>query len=311
MITGLVLLGFGVLLAWFGGGWFVDGAVGLAQRARWPAAVIGATVAAFGTSSPELMVAIHAAFDGVPQVSFGDVLGSSVVNVSLVLALVMVLRGLGTGADAAGRDWLVALLLPGLVMLLIQDGHFSRDNAFVLLVVFVVWLSLVIRQATVHAAAQRDAEPDASSLPAGKVWLQVLGGLAVLIAAAQLVVHGSTAVASALGWSTFVVGAIVVAIATSTPELATTLIATLKGHDEVGLSNILGSNIFNVAFVAAIVGLIRPFDVKVPEVMPSLWFGMVTVALLWSRPAARLGRWRGLLLLGCYAAYVAMTVGGH
>lgn len=309
MITGILLLAVGVLLAWFGGHWFVDGAVGLAHRARWPAAVVGATVAAFGTSSPELMVAIHAAKDGVPQVSFGDVLGSSVVNVALVLALVMIIRKMKAGEDAGGRDWLVALWLPGLVFLLVRDGWFSRTDSVVLLAVFAAWLTMVIRQARSYAAEQMtlDFTPPETQ---GHVWGKVLGGLAVLIVAAQFVVHGGTSVATALGWSTFVVGAVVVAVATSTPELATTLIATLKGHDDVGMSNILGSNIFNVAFIAAIVGLISPFQVNVPEVMPSLWMGIATVGLLWSPQGSLLGRWRGVTLLACYATYVTLTIKG-
>lgn len=309
MISGILFLAIGVLLAWFGGDWFVDGSVGLAKRARWPAAVVGATVAAFGTSSPELMVAIHAAKDGVPQVSFGDVLGSSVVNVALVMALVMVVRGMKAGEDAGGRDWMMALCLPGLVVLLVRDGWFSRGDALVLLAVFATWLTLVIRQARAHAAVQvsTDAMPSHGQ---GNVWWKVLGGLGLLIIAAQFVVHGGTAVAASLGWSTFIVGAVVVAIATSTPELATTLIATLKGHDDVGMSNILGSNIFNVAFITSVVGLMHPFAVNVPEVLPSLWMGVVTVGLLWSPRRTTLGRWRGLVLLACYATYVVLTVRG-
>ncbi|MFC5457396.1 sodium:calcium antiporter [Prosthecobacter fluviatilis] len=295
----------GVVLAWFGGELFVRGGVGLAAWARWPAAVIGVTVAAFGTSSPELMVAVHSAMDGVPQISLGDVLGSNVVNVSLVLALVLAFSGMKAEDGGVWRDWFVALLAPGLVYALLMDGWFSRQDAVIMMACFFTWLFVVIRHARAHAAA--------SAAPVEKVSVsKMLGfslvGLLVLIGAAQFVVHGGKGVAAALGWSPFVVGAVVVAVATSTPELATTLIARMRGHHDVGLGNILGSNIFNVLFIASVAALIHPYAVRLPEIMPCLLFGAVTTLLIIPGLDGSIPRWRGIVLLALYAAYMVLTL---
>jgi len=308
MTTSILLLLAGVVLAWFGGTLFVDGAVGLARWARWPVAVIGVTVAAFGTSSPELMVAIHAAKDGVPEISLGDVLGSNIVNIALILALVLSLSGMKAEDDGVRRDWAWALAAPFIMAAVLWDGWFSRVDALILMGLFVLWLTLVVRHARRHAArnVEEIIEAGRASLP--KTVLLVLLGLAMLIGAAQFVVHGGKGVALALGWSPFVVGAVVVAVATGTPELATTIIARLRGHHDVGLGNILGSNVFNALFIAALAALIQPYAVKPPELVPSLVFGVVTTVLILPGRGGNLGRWRGFVLLGLYALYVAMTL---
>ncbi|MFN7561057.1 MAG: calcium/sodium antiporter [Prosthecobacter sp.] len=305
MHTSLWMLLAGVVLAWFGGEFFVRGGVGLARWLRWPSAVIGVTVAAFGTSSPELLVAIHAALEGVPEISLGDVLGSNVVNVALVLALVLALSGMKTEDDGVRRDWLISLLVPGVVYALLMDGWFSRLDAAFMLLGFFGWLIIVIRHARRHAAAGPEA---AETVSPAKTIFTTLFGLGLLIVAAQFVVHGGKGIAQALGWSPFIVGAVVVAAATSTPELATTLIARARGHHDVGLGNILGSNIFNVLFIAAVAALIQPYSVKMPEIMPSLAFGIGTTLLILPGRGGHLGRWRGFVLLLLYAAFVTFTM---
>ncbi len=305
MTESMLMLLVGIVLAWFGGELFVQGGVGLARWLRWPSAVIGVTVAAFGTSSPELMVAIHAALDGLPQISLGDVLGSNVVNISLVLALVLCLSGMKAEDGGVRRDWFVSLLVPGVVYLLLMDGWFSRLDALVMMAGFLAWLLAVIRHARRHAAAA--VEPGEAVSPA-KVLLTLAAGLALLIGAAQFVIHGGKGVAEALGWSPFIVGAVVVAAATSTPELATTLIARLRGHHDVGLGNILGSNIFNALFIAAVAALIQPYAVRLPEILPSLAFGVLTMLLILPARDGSIDRWRGFSLLAVYAAFVWLTV---
>lgn len=295
----------GVVLAWFGGELFVRGGVGLAAWARWPTAVIGVTVAAFGTSTPELMVAIHAACDGVPQISLGDVLGSNVVNVSLVLALVLSFSGMKAEDSGVLRDWFISLLVPGIVYVLLMDGWFSRLDAMIMMGIFFVWLTVVICHARAHSATH--AAP-VQKVPVVKMLGFSLLGLVLLIGAAQFVVHGGKAVALALGWSPFIVGAVIVAVATSTPELATTVIARMRGHHDVGLGNILGSSIFNAFFIASVAALIQPYKVNLPEIMPSLVFGALTTLLIIPGPGGHIGRSRGVMLLGIYAMYVMLSL---
>lgn len=296
----------GVVLAWFGGELFVKGGVGLAAWARWPTAVIGVTVAAFGTSSPELLVAVDASLAGVPQISLGDVLGSNVVNVSLVLALVLSHSGMKAEDGGVRRDWLVSLLSPALIYVLLMDGWFSRLDALILLACFGVWMLVVVRHARAHAASR---PAPVEKVPMFRMVFCILLGLGMLIVAAQFVVHGGRGVALALGWSPFIVGAVVVALATSTPELATTLISRMRGHHDVGLGNILGSNIFNVLFIAAVAALIRPYPVKLPELLPSLLFGVVTTLLIMPGRGGHIGHWRGRLLLVIYAFYLVLSLG--
>ncbi|MCB1279355.1 calcium/sodium antiporter [Prosthecobacter sp.] len=305
MTESILYLIAGVVLAWFGGELFVKGGVGIAHWAHWPKAVVGVTVAAFGTSSPELMVAINAALDGVPNISLGDVLGSNVVNIALVLALVLSISGMKAEDEGVRRDWTVALLVPGALYGLLYDGWFSRIDALILLSGFALWLLVVIRHARAHARRQ---VPHAHRVSPVKPMLYVVAGLGLLIVAAQFVVTGGKGVALALGWSPFIVGAVVVAAATSTPELATTLISRVRGHHDVGLGNILGSNIFNMLGIASVAALIQPYAVKMPEIQPSLWFGALTVLLILPAKCGSIRRWRGVLLLSLYLAYVLLTL---
>lgn len=301
----ILMLVAGVVLAWFGGEFFVKGGVGLARWARWPTAVIGVTVAAFGTSSPELLVAINAAVGGVPQISLGDVLGSNVVNISLVLAIVLAMSGMKVEDDGMRRDWLVALLVPVALYVLLADGWFSRADAAMLMTGFFVWLLVVIRHARKNATIRTET---GERISLGKTIFFVALGLGMLLGAAQFVVMGGRGVATALGWSPFVVGAVVVAVATGTPELATTIISRLRGHDDVGLGNILGSNVFNALFIAAVAAMIHPYAVKLPEIAPSLLFGVITTLLILPGKGGALGRWRGFVLLGIYGLYIVLTL---
>lgn len=304
----LTLIG-GVVLAWFGGEWFVRGSVNLATWARWPAAVVGATVAAFGTSSPELMVGINSAVEKVPQLSFGDVMGSNVVNVGLVLGIALCTARMEVARGVVRRDLTVVLLLPVLAGVLLWDGLFSRFDAAILLLLFVGWLVQLVRSARAFSAEQKAvpiSEGPEESLR--RSLGHTLIGLLLLFAASYLVVRGGKGIALALGWSEFVVGAVVVAVATSTPELATTLVARMRGHDDVSLGNILGSNIFNTAFIVGVVAMIRPFHMQVQEVMPSLIMGCATALLLLPTRSRLLGRRRGWILLGLYAIFVVWTL---
>jgi cation:H+ antiporter len=306
MTIAILYLLAGVALAWFGGELFVRGGVGLAAWARWPTAVIGVTVAAFGTSAPELMVAVHAAHDGVPQISLGDVLGSNVVNVSLVLALVLSFSGIKAEDSGVLRDWFIALLVPGVVYALLMDGWFSRTDAVIMMGCFFAWLWVVISHARAHASAHAAAPVE--KVPVGKMLGFILLGLVLLIGSAQFVVHGGKTIATALGWSPFIVGAVIVAVATSTPELATTVIARMRGQHDVGLGNILGSSIFNAFFIASVAALIQPYKVNLPEIMPSLTFGALTTLLIIPGPGGYIGRFRGVLLLVIYAFYISLSM---
>ena len=297
-----VALGLGVVCAGIGGELFVRGAVGLAHWARISPGIIGATVAAFATSSPELSVSINAALGGKPQIALGDALGSNIVNVALILALALVISGIQSPRDSVKRDFPVALLIPIITGVLFLDGGLSRFDGLLMLSMFLAWLVAAI----VEARKQRSAAEEVLGEHRG--WLVVLScavGLAFLVAAGNLIVAGARGIAIAFGIDEFIIGATIVAVGTSVPELATTVIAKLRGHDEVGLGTILGSNIFNGIFIVAVAAIIHPITVAWREVAIALVFGLVAVAFTYPTRTGFIERRRGVLLLVLYAAYLA------
>lgn len=293
----------GVICAGIGGELFVRGAVGLAFWARVSPGIIGATVAAFATSSPELSVAINAAMAGQPQISLGDALGSNVVNVALILALALLISGIQSPRDSIKRDFPVALLIPIITGVLFLDGELSRFDGLLMLSLFIAWLVTAV----IEARKQRSATE--AILGEHRWWLVVvscIAGLTFLVAAGNLIVTGARGIAISFGIDEFIIGATIVAVGTSVPELATTVIAKLRGHDEVGLGTILGSNIFNGIFIVAIAAIIYPITVDWREVAVTLAFGLVALVFTYPTRKGFIGRWRGVLLLALYAVYLAI-----
>lgn len=294
-----LILGF--VCAGAGGELFVRGIVGVARVTRVPPGIVAVTLAAFATSSPELTVAINAAGAGTPEISLGDALGSNVVNVALILGLTAAVAAIRTPRDGVRRDFPATLMAPLLLAALAYDGTLSRADGLALLVAFVLWLTLTIIEAWKRRSAAE------AVLGETRPWLAVTQcalGLGLLVAAGRLIVVGGLGIGTALGLDAFVVGATLVAVGTSIPELATALISRWRGHDEVGLGTILGSNIFNGLFIIGVAATIAPIRVAWNEVAVSLIFGLVTVAVVFPGRGGAIGRGRGLLLLALYAIYV-------
>jgi cation:H+ antiporter len=300
-----VALAVGVICAGIGGELFVRGVVGIAHWARVSAGIIGATVAAFATSSPELSVAISSAMAKKPEISLGDALGSNVVNVALILAIPVLISGIKSAPDSVSRELPVALFAPMLTAILALDGVLSRIDGVVLLCVFIIWLTSI----SLEVRKQRSAAEKVLGEQRG--WLAMILcviGLLFLVAAGHFIVTGAKGIALAFGIPTFVIGATIVAIGTSVPELATTIIAKIRKHDEVGLGTILGSNIFNGLLIIAVAAIIYPIQIALREVMLALMFGIIVMILIVPMRDGHIGRGRGLLLLGLYVVYVVMML---
>jgi len=298
-------LAFGVVCAGVGGELFVRGVVGIALWARISAGIVGATVAAFATSSPELSVAISSALAKKPEISLGDALGSNVMNVALILAIPIIMKGIKSSPNSVQRDYPFALFAPILTVILALDGELSRLDGVLLLAAFIFWLVIVM----LEVRRQRSATEKVLGEKRG--WLAILlsvAGFLCLIAAGQFIVTGAKGIALSFGIDEFVIGATIVAIGTSIPELATSIISIARGHDEVGVGTILGSNIFNGLFIISVAAIIYPIKIHLGEVLPVLAFGLVTVILIWPPGHGYIGRARGLLLLALYAAYVIVTL---
>jgi cation:H+ antiporter len=305
MLTDSVTLLLGVLLAGVGGELFVRGAVGIATAARVPPGIVGATVAAFATSSPELTVAVTSGLEGRPELALGDALGSNVANVGLVLGSVLLIGPMRMAGGVVRRDIAAALSIPAVTGLLALDGVLGATDAGVLLVLFATWLGASLTVARRERSAAEDVLGERAPARA-LLWSAV--GLVLLVLAGRLIVSSTKGLGADLGLDAFVVGVVFVAIGTSVPELATAVIARVRGHDEVGLGTILGSNVFNGALIVPVAALLSPIDVEWGEIAVSLAFGLALVVLIVPAGGAVLGRARGIVLLGGYASSVVVLL---
>ncbi|MBI2994567.1 MAG: sodium:calcium antiporter [Gammaproteobacteria bacterium] len=293
----------GVVFAGAGGELFVRGAVGLARWLRISPGIIGATVAAFATSSPELSVAISSALAGDPAIALGDGLGSNVVNVALILGAVLLISGIHAPRQSVKRDFPVALLVPVVTAALVVDGELSRIDGSLMLGMFLAWISATVIEARrQHSAAGQVLGEHKRGLAIAACVV----GLAFLVSAGILIVRGAKGIAVDFGIDEFIVGATVVAIGTSAPELATSIVAKLRGHDEVGLGTILGSNIFNGLFIISVAAVIHPIAVAWREILIALVFGVVSLAFTIPPASGYIERRRGIALLMLYTAYLGV-----
>jgi cation:H+ antiporter len=292
----------GVLCAGGGGELFVRGTVGIASALRIAPGIIAATIAAFATSSPEFTVSLTAALAGTPQIALGDALGSNVVNVALILGVAVLIVPIAAPRYAIRRDFPTALVVPVIIGVLLIDGVLSRLDGFLLLGLFAGWLIMAVRE------ARRQRSSAAEVLGEQKPWRALLAGVAglvLLVLAGRLIVTGATGIATAHGLDAFLIGATIVALGTSVPELATAIISGLRGHEEVGLGTILGSNIFNGLLIIGMASSIAPITIGLQEVAPALILGLAALALTYPPTTGVIGRRRGVILLGVYAAYLA------
>lgn len=308
----LALIFTGFILLARGAAWLVDGGATLARRFGVSSLVIGLTVVAWGTSMPEIVVSGYAAFEGRPASSLGNVLGSNVANIGLVLGVcAMILPSILLGrVQQRERIWLLGSLA-GLWMVC-GDARVTRPEALMLLVAFATYNLLVIRSPRAVAAEEADqgGEVQGVSWP----WIIVMAGSLSIAGGAELVMRGAVGVAEAIGMSDRVVGLTIFALGTSLPELAAGVMSARRGEPEIGFGNVIGSNVFNVLAVMGVAGLIQPFEgdgasAELRNALSSdfpvaMAFSVVLVALpLLFRK--KVGTLPGALLTVGYLAYMA------
>ncbi|MGY6548452.1 MAG: calcium/sodium antiporter [Roseinatronobacter sp.] len=312
-MDGALVLG-GLVVLLFAGDLLVRGAVNLALRLGIPALMVGMTVVAFGTSAPELLVSVQAVLADAGGLALGNVVGSNIANILLVMGLPALIAPVLIGRDSL-RDFVIMLAATALFIGLAQTGVIAMWQAAVLLAAFVLFMAESILRARRDRAAAADLTEELEGadpgLPVGRLVLFLGAGLVGLPLGAQMLVTGAVDIAEALGVSDLVIGLTVVAIGTSLPELATTLMAAIRREGGVALGNILGSNIFNLLFILGVAGLVGPM--AVPEIMLTrdLWVmlgaGLLLAPFIWSGRA--MGRGAGLVLLLGYASYIWVLVG--
>jgi cation:H+ antiporter len=301
-----VAAGAGLLFA--GGELLVVGASRLARAVGLISLVIGLTVVAFGTSSPELAATLVAALRGSPEIAVGTVVGSNVANLSLILGACALVAPLITTARFLKRELPFMIGVGALFVLTLLNGRVSRAEGVVLLALLAVYLLVLLRGAE-RPEVEEEYEREAPAVihPVWSSALRVVAGLALLVLGAHVLVGGATDVARAFGVSERVIGLTLVAIGTSLPELASALVAAWRGEGDMVLGNLVGSNVFNVLGILAVTAITRPLAVAWMDIWVDLavMVGISLLVLPFLATGLRLGRREGLALLVVYAIYVA------
>jgi len=293
----------GLIGLFFGGEALVRGSVGIARRLAIPPLLIGLTVVGFGTSTPELLVSVQAALRGVPDIALGNIVGSNIANILLIVGLSALVWPIKVMGATLKRDTAVMMTAALLLVPIFAFGQMTRLSGLVLfggLVAYLVWAYLKPGE----AAAEDDGLESASSTLVSVLW--VVGGLVALMVGARFLVDGAVSIARGYGVSEAFIGLTIVAIGTSLPELATSLIAAFRRQSEIAIGNIIGSNIFNVLGILGVTALIAPIPVASRFVTFDLpvmiGVSAMLTALLLTRPA--IGRGVGVMLLAGYCTYV-------
>jgi cation:H+ antiporter len=311
-----IFLGLGLLV--IGGDFLVRAAVGLSLKLKLSKMIIGLTVVSFVTSAPELLVSVQAAIDGFSDISLGNVIGSNIANIGLVLGVTAIITPLSIDKYFYKFNWPVMMLLSiGLYFILKSGNEISTLEGVALVAILIIYLVLLI------VRANKRPSSDASQMVDGqlavvsnfKIIMWLLIGAIALYFGSRWLVEGAVALASSLGVSERVISISVIAVGTSVPELAASVIAALKKEKALSLGNLIGSNIFNIASVLGITAIIQPIAVKSQELFTNdmLWmlgFAGVLIPLAFLPSKFEIGRLKGLIILACYCIFISMAVLG-
>ena len=309
----------GLVLLVVGGEFLVRSSVALSFKLHLSKMVIGLTVVSFATSAPELLVSLQAALNGFSDISLGNVIGSNIANIGLVLGITAIISPLAIDKDFYKLNWPVMMVLSIALYFILKSGlQISRSEGVALLLVLFVYLFILIKR----AKKQRGTEPVDDSIDEGLsrasnfkiiIWL-LIGGVA-LYGGSELLVSGAVSLAEGFGVSERVIAVTMIAVGTSIPELAASVIAALKKEKAISLGNLIGSNIFNISSVLGLTAIIQPIAVKSSEVLSSdiFWmvgFAAVLVPLAFLPKKFELGRKRGIFLFIAYVIFIGLTITG-
>ena len=305
-----VLAGF-ILLVW-GADRFVAGAAGTARQLGVSTLIIGLTIVGFGTSAPEILVSAMASLAGNPGLAIGNAIGSNITNIALILGFTAVVTPLTVRSETLRRELPLLMAIMLVSVGLLADQELDRIDGILLMVAlggFLVWLvrlGMTSKHSDPIIAEFQEEIPEDMSLGKGIFWL--VAGLLVLLGSSRLLVWGAVNIAEAYGVSDLIIGLTIVAIGTSLPELAASVVAARKGEHDIAIGNVLGSNIFNLLAVMGLPGIIMPGRFE-PEVLSRDFPVMIFLTLLFFGLAYGLGttgritRTAGFVLLGCFFGY--------
>ncbi|MDX8389817.1 MAG: calcium/sodium antiporter [Mariprofundaceae bacterium] len=302
---------FGIALLVWGADRFVDGAASVARNLSIPPIVIGLTIVSLGTSLPEMIVAAMAAFDGNRNLGIGNVLGSNIANIGLVLGITVLIIPLTVKSMTLRREMPLLLLVSFLAFALMADGELSFIDGLILtvgLVLMMIWITRIGLKDRNDPLVEEftEAIPGEMSMRQSVMWF--IAGLVLLIISSRMVVWGAVEIAHYLGVSDLVIGLTIIAIGTSLPELVASIASALKNEADLAIGNIIGSNMFNLLAVLAMPGLIHPGNFA-PEVLLRdfpimLGFTVALLVVSFGRKAGKINRFEGGLLISCFVSYL-------
>jgi cation:H+ antiporter len=307
------LLALGAVALYFGAEWLVRGAAGLARAFGVSPLVVGLTVVSYGTSAPELAVSIVAAQGGKPDIALGNVVGSNIANIALILGITALIAPPQVEGRLIRRELPVLMLSALAVPAALLSGSIERHEGVLLTTAAVLFTLLTFRWARVGAVGA--AQPSHDAVPWSRrsgLLLLSLVGLAVLLVGGNVFVTGAVGLATAFGMSEKTVGLTVVAVGTSLPELAASLVAALRGHSELAVGNVVGSNIFNVLLILGVTSTIAPItgSLAAGRFDLSVMVCLTAFAVFVMRRQRVVTRWEGGLLTAIYVAFLAVLALG-
>lgn len=307
----LLLVGFVFLIK--GADFFVDGASEIAKAFRIPSVVIGLTIVSMGTSLPELAVSVTSAIKGVEGIAIGNVVGSNIVNLMLVAGLTAVIIPINVEKSLLTKDLPFSLVSAAAVLLVTADMFFAKSSANTITradgIILLMFFGLYMYSVANYALSNKTEEPESEDDEKKPLWKSILItilGLAGIIAGGQLTINSAEFIAKAAGMSDRLIGLTIIAFGTSLPELIISLVAAIKGENDIAMGNVVGSNIFNILFILGIATVIRPLSVEAAS-FTDIFVLLFCSATVWimAKPKLRLNRFCGIIMVLIYAAYTS------
>ena len=311
----LVIVGLALLVV--GGDFLVRASVGLSFKLKISKLVIGMTVVSFATSAPELLVSLQAALDGVSDIALGNVIGSNIANIGLVLGITAIITPLAIDRDFYRLNWPMMMISSFVLYFFLKnDLVLTALEGLILFTALVLFLIILIRNSRKSRKVNlEDVDDTLAEVSNFKIvaWLTI--GAAGLYFGSEWLVEGAKQLAKAVGISDYAISVTVIAIGTSVPELAASVIAALKKEKAISLGNLIGSNIFNIASVLGLTALVKPIVVnpETPEILSTniFWmigFAAVLIPLMLIRKRFEIGRLKGVFLFGAYIVFIYITL---
>lgn len=304
MLVNYLLASLGLILLIGSGKYLVKGSVGLASYFGLSTLVIGVTVVAFGTSAPELLVSVQAAIKDHPEISLGNVIGSNISNIAIVLALTAIILPIPVKRNSLFRDWPVMMAVSLIFYLFIQDNFLSRLEGIGFNIMLVAFVYFTLK------SSKKNTDKTIKGLEKMNIWLAIgfiLISSVGLVVGAGLLVENAVTIANSLHVSERAISITVIAVGTSLPELTTSVMAAIQKETDISVGNIIGSNIFNILSVLGITAIIKPIPVNPIINIDVIWMLIISVllfVLLMPLKRSRLSRFGGIILMGVYVYYI-------